>query len=203
MESSSFKLLKFWTNSLKVLLSRSGLVNVVDWTVVGPVRAVGTVPAVVAVDPGQVAGERGEEVKQRPGDDDVIVEANVEGNEDHCEADACQDKHRWISVDSKDGDMEVIALGKSAPDIWKGHFRGISTNPEPNSFLPYRRRLRTEDATPCTDHWTLWGKLLFVNMGNMNPIWFDSSVLVMEDFHGCKNSSVVKVKYIYSSTVLL
>lgn len=78
-----------YKHSLKVLLRRGGLVNVTDRAVVSPVRAVQTVPAVVAVDPRQLSGERGEEVVQCPGDDDVIVETNVEGNEDHCEAYTC------------------------------------------------------------------------------------------------------------------
>lgn len=41
------------------------------------------------MDPRQLGGERGEEVEQRPGDDDVIVETDVEGNEDHRKADTC------------------------------------------------------------------------------------------------------------------
>lgn len=47
------------------------------------VGAVGAVPGVAAVGPRQVEGERGEEVVERPGDDDVVVEADVDGDEDH------------------------------------------------------------------------------------------------------------------------
>ena len=47
------------------------------------VGAVGAVPGVAAVSPGQGQGERGEEVVEGPGDNDVVVEANVEGDEDH------------------------------------------------------------------------------------------------------------------------
>ena len=36
-----------------------------------------------AVSPGQVRGEGREEVVEGPGDNDVVVEANVEGDEDH------------------------------------------------------------------------------------------------------------------------
>lgn len=42
------------------------------------VGAAGAVPGVVAVGPGQLRGEGGEEVVQRPGDDDVVEEADVE-----------------------------------------------------------------------------------------------------------------------------
>lgn len=77
-------------NLLKVFLGRGGLVNVTDGAVVCPGRAVGAVPRVVAVDPRQLAGEGGEEVEQGPGDDDVVVEAHVEGNEDDCKAYTCQ-----------------------------------------------------------------------------------------------------------------
>lgn len=42
------------------------------------VGAVGAVPRVVAVHPRQLAGERREQVEERPGDDDVIVETHVE-----------------------------------------------------------------------------------------------------------------------------
>lgn len=74
---------------LKVFLGRGGFVNVTDGAVVSPGGAVRTVPSVVAVDPRQFTGERGEEVEQSPGDDDVIVETNVEGNENHCKAYTC------------------------------------------------------------------------------------------------------------------
>lgn len=77
-------------NLLKVLLRRGGFVNVADGAVVSPGGAVGTVPRVVAVDPRQLAGEGGEEVEHGPGDDDVVVEAHVEGNEDDCKAHTCQ-----------------------------------------------------------------------------------------------------------------
>lgn len=77
-------------NVLKVLLGRGGFVNVTDGAVVRPGGAVGAVPRVVAVDPRQLAGEGGEEVEQGPGDDDVVVEAHVEGNEDDCKAHTCQ-----------------------------------------------------------------------------------------------------------------
>lgn len=41
------------------------------------------------MDPRQLASKRGEEVEQRPGDDDIIVETDVEGNEDHCKSYTC------------------------------------------------------------------------------------------------------------------
>lgn len=46
------------------------------------VSAVGAVPGMATVGPGQVEGERGEEVVERPGDDDVVVEADVQSDED-------------------------------------------------------------------------------------------------------------------------
>lgn len=42
------------------------------------VRAVSAVPRVVAVDPRKLGGERREQVEERPGDDDVIVETHVQ-----------------------------------------------------------------------------------------------------------------------------
>lgn len=72
---------------LKVFERRRGLVRVVEQSSV-EIGAVGTVPGVVAVDPGQFTGERGEQVEQSPGDDDVIVESHIQGDQDHCEAHA-------------------------------------------------------------------------------------------------------------------
>lgn len=46
------------------------------------VSAVGAVPGMATVGPGQVEGERGEEVVERPGDDDIVVEADVQSDED-------------------------------------------------------------------------------------------------------------------------
>lgn len=68
---------------LKVLGGRRGPEAVVEARAVTSVAevgvcAVGAIPGVVAVGPGQLHGERGEEVMQRPGDDDVVEEANVE-----------------------------------------------------------------------------------------------------------------------------
>ena len=76
-------------DSLKVLLRGRGLMRVVDGAVVRPVGAVGAVPGVVAVDPGQLAGEGREEVEQGPGDDHVVVEAHVQRDQDHRVAHAC------------------------------------------------------------------------------------------------------------------
>lgn len=53
------------------------------------VGAVGAVPGMAAVSPGQFEGEGGEEVVKGPGDDDVVVEADVDGDEDHGVAHAC------------------------------------------------------------------------------------------------------------------
>ena len=47
------------------------------------VCAVGAVPGVATVGPGHGRGEGREEVVEGPGDNDVVVEANVEGDEDH------------------------------------------------------------------------------------------------------------------------
>lgn len=47
------------------------------------VSAVGAIPGMATVSPGQVESEGGEEVVERPGDDDVVVEANINGDEDH------------------------------------------------------------------------------------------------------------------------
>lgn len=47
------------------------------------VSAVGTVPAVTTFEPRQIAGHGGEQVVQGPGNDNVVVEANIEGYDDH------------------------------------------------------------------------------------------------------------------------
>lgn len=83
-----------WTSHLlKVLGGRRGPEAVVEARAVTGVAgvgicAVGTVPGVVAVGPGQLHGEGGEEVMQRPGNDDVVEEANVERDQDDREAHA-------------------------------------------------------------------------------------------------------------------
>lgn len=48
------------------------------------VGTVGAVPAVATLEPRQLAGHGGEQVVEGPGDDDVIVEANVQGDDDDC-----------------------------------------------------------------------------------------------------------------------
>lgn len=59
---------------------------VVEGVVEGPeVRAVGAVPGVVTVDPGQLSGEGREQVEQGPGYNHVVVEAHVQTDQDHCE----------------------------------------------------------------------------------------------------------------------
>ncbi len=73
---------------LEVLERRRGLVCLVDQRGV-QVGAVGAVPGVVAVDPGQLRGEGREQVEESPGDDHVIVEAHVQRDQDHREA------HAW------------------------------------------------------------------------------------------------------------
>ena len=64
------------------------------------VGAVGAVPGMAAVGPRQLEGEGGEEVVERPGDDDVVVEANVDGDEDHSVANSWAGAERdqaWAS----------------------------------------------------------------------------------------------------------
>ena len=39
----------------------------------------GRVPGVVAVGPGQAGGEGGEEVEEGPGDENVVVDPNIQG----------------------------------------------------------------------------------------------------------------------------
>ena len=81
-----------WTTPhlLKVLSSGGGPEAVVEAQGITGIAgvgicAVGAVPGVVAVDPGQFHGEGGKEVMQRPGDDDIVEEANVERDQDDCE----------------------------------------------------------------------------------------------------------------------
>lgn len=89
-------------HSLKVLSSRCGPKGVIEAQAIARVagmgiRAVGAVPGVVAVDPWEVHGEGGEEVVQRPCDDDVVEEAHVERDEDDSEAHTCGDSRASIS----------------------------------------------------------------------------------------------------------
>lgn len=42
-----------------------------------------TVPAVVAFKPRQLTGHGGEQVAEGPSNDDVVVEANIQGYDDH------------------------------------------------------------------------------------------------------------------------
>lgn len=75
---------------LKILSSRCGPEAVIEAQgVTGIARvgicAVGAVPGVIAVDPGQLHGEGGKEVMQCPGNDDIVEEANVERDQDDCE----------------------------------------------------------------------------------------------------------------------
>ena len=45
------------------------------------------VPGVVAVGPGKAGGEGGEEVEEGPGDENVVVDADVKGQHQHTEPD--------------------------------------------------------------------------------------------------------------------
>lgn len=88
-------ILNFRVDSLVVLGCRGDLVLGVrrpvadDGAVDGfGVGAVGTVPVVVTSEPRQLAGHGGEQVVEGPGDDDVVVEADIEGYENHCVAHA-------------------------------------------------------------------------------------------------------------------
>lgn len=77
------------------------------------VSAVGAVPGVATVSPGQVEGKGGEEVVERPGDDDIVVEADVECDEDHSVADS------WLGTEESGSAFprsrpRVTSLGESA-----------------------------------------------------------------------------------------
>ena len=54
-----------------------------------------SVPGVVAGSPGQVRGEGGEEEVQAPGDDDVVEEIHVEGDQHHRPARAWRTRGVW------------------------------------------------------------------------------------------------------------
>lgn len=77
---------------LEVLGSRCGPKSVVEAQAVATgvtrvgIRAVGAVPGVVAVNPGELRGEGGEEVVQCPGDDNIVEEADIQRDEDDREA---------------------------------------------------------------------------------------------------------------------
>ena len=92
-----------------------------------PVGAVGAVPGVVAVDPGQLAGEGREEVEQRPGDDHVVVEAHVQRDEDHREAHACteQPKTRWVVEGPSRGYVSCYSLAQILSRQLLKHWRTV------------------------------------------------------------------------------
>ena len=48
------------------------------------------VPGVVTVSPGQAGGEGGEEVEEGPGDENVVVNTNIQGQHQHPVPDTCQ-----------------------------------------------------------------------------------------------------------------
>lgn len=50
------------------------------------VGAVVTVPAVATFEPWQLTGHGGEQVVEGPGNDDIVVEAYIQGYDDHCVA---------------------------------------------------------------------------------------------------------------------
>lgn len=58
----------------------------------------GRVPGVVAGGPRQRVGEGGEEEAQRPGDDHVVVEVHVEGDQHHRVADPFNKTHMQLVV---------------------------------------------------------------------------------------------------------
>ena len=47
------------------------------------------IPPVTARSPGQVGGERGEDIKEGPGQDDVVIGSDIERKRAHCIADSC------------------------------------------------------------------------------------------------------------------
>lgn len=57
---------------------------------------IGRVPGVVAGGPRQRVGEGGEEEAQRPGDDHVVVEVHVEGDQHHRIADPFDKTHMQL-----------------------------------------------------------------------------------------------------------
>lgn len=58
------------------------------------VRAVGLVPGVVTVSPGQGALEGAEEIVERPGDDHVVVGAHDEGDGDCCQTNTYKEEEK-------------------------------------------------------------------------------------------------------------
>lgn len=66
---------------VKFLCRRPGFIRPGDVIHAKIVGAVGSVPHIVAVRPRQDGGERGIEVEEGPGDDGVVVEGHIEGND--------------------------------------------------------------------------------------------------------------------------
>lgn len=82
--------MNFSNDSLVVLCCRGDLVLGVRCSIAKDrsidgfgISAVRTVPAVVTFEPWQLAGHGGEHVVEGPGNDDIVVEANIQGYEDH------------------------------------------------------------------------------------------------------------------------
>lgn len=81
------------------------------------VGAVGGVPGIVTACPGQGAREGGVEIVQGPGDDGVVVEGDVQGDDANSKANAC--------VERKAKSLEELSMGSLAA----GQFVHISAIP--------------------------------------------------------------------------
>lgn len=92
---------------VKFLCRRPGGISPSDVVLPEIVGAVWRVPHVVAVGPGQDAGEGRVEVEEGPGDDGVVVEGHVQRNDTYCVSNACSRGERWSRMTI----TQSIALG--------------------------------------------------------------------------------------------
>lgn len=82
--------MNFRNDSLIVLCCRGDLILGVGRSIADDgsidgfgVCAIGTVPAVATFEPWQLTGHGGKQVIEGPGNDDIVVEANIQGYDDH------------------------------------------------------------------------------------------------------------------------
>lgn len=57
-----------------------------------------TVETVVAVTPGQLAGERSKGVKERPGKDDIVIDGHQRRHHNHSPTQSCQEKTQTLKT---------------------------------------------------------------------------------------------------------
>lgn len=96
---------------VKFLCRRPGGIGPSDVVLPKVIGAVRGVPHVVAVGPGQDAGEGRVEVEEGPGDDGVVVEGHIERDDADCISDTWKRRERRSRNDSRAKRYPSVLLG--------------------------------------------------------------------------------------------